>query len=69
MLLLYPIQISWVKILCVLYLHYIVAFTFIKLNIILKFLTETKHFIPKGVELGTRLSYPIRSIDQLVGNK
>ena len=39
------------KILCVLYLHYNVAFTFKCMEI-----PETKSFIPKGFELGTALS-------------
>ena len=29
---------------------------------------ETKRFIPKGFELGTTLSYPIRSIVQVMFN-
>ena len=40
-----------VKILCVLYLHYNVAFTFKCMKI-----PETKRFIPRGFELGTTLS-------------
>ena len=40
-----------VKILCVLYLHYNVAFSFKCMEI-----PETKSFIPKGFELGTTLS-------------
>ena len=40
-----------VKILCVLYLHYNVAFTFKCMEI-----PETKSFIPRGFELGTTLS-------------
>ena len=40
-----------VKILCVLYLHYNVAFSFKCMEI-----PETKRFIPKGFELGTTLS-------------
>ena len=40
-----------VKILCVLYLHYNVAFTFKCMEI-----PEIKSFIPKGFELGTTLS-------------
>ena len=48
---LYPIQISRVKILCILYLHYNVAFTFNDMDI-----PETKSFIPKGYELGATLS-------------
>ena len=40
------------KILCVLYLHYNVAFTFINDMEI----PETKCFIPKGFELDTTLS-------------
>ena len=41
-----------VKTLCVLYLHYDVAFTFLNEMEI----PETKRFIPKGFELGTILS-------------
>ena len=39
-----------IKILCVLYLHYNVVFSFKCLEI-----PETKSFIPKGFELGTTL--------------
>ena len=39
------------KILCVLYLHYNVAFTFKCMEI-----PETKRFIPKGFESGTTMS-------------
>ena len=42
-----------VKILCVLYLHYNVAFTF-KINDME--IPKTKRFNPKGFELGTKLS-------------
>ena len=40
-----------VKIICVLYLHYNVVFTFNDMEN-----PETKRFIPKGFELGTTLS-------------
>ena len=40
-----------VKILCVLYLHFNVAFTFDDMEI-----PETKLFIPRGFEVGTTLS-------------
>ena len=46
-----------VKILCVLYLHYNVAFTFKCMEI-----PKTKSFIPRGFELGTTFSEPNRSI-------
>ena len=45
-----------VKTLCVLYLHYDVAFTFLNEMEI----PETKRFIPKGFELGTILRQPNR---------
>ena len=53
-----------VKILCVLYLHYNVAFSFKCMEI-----PETKSFIPKGFELSTTLSWPNRSIARVSADR